>query len=620
MRERPLASDAGAGDLSSMPRQARRVRPNEHAATAVLLTAALLLLAPLSARAITPRNPALAEEARKAGVTALPAMPHFPALLAPSREAALRTTGHVDLLVLLIDYADRPSDAIRRPPSFFQSLAFSSTGKSMRTYYDENSYSALDLGGEVEGWLRSALSYRYFVNADLTPGTPDDYGFDTRPEAYNAATDPYPRNVWGIVMEAVTLADAAGVDFSQFDGDGDGVVDALCVVHASGGAEEVFEGAEDFIWSHKSNLADYLASVGEPAFATNDGVTIGDYFVGAESGRLGVYCHEFGHMFGLPDLYRTDQETREQSSIVGSFDLMDYGTWVDGNGLTPSHLGAWSKYELGWINPIAVSLEEGGTSEIENAQLFAAASAITTGAFYRILPNPNGPDWTPRRVGRGEYFLIENRVAGNADFDEFLPASGLAIWHVDEARPNNNSSNANEHLLTIVQADGEDWTAFRGGAAVGEPTDLWPDGRNDPNFTAASEPSSRLHSGAFSGAEIRNIRQLGEVIEADLSASAVRFGAPYAYPNPLKMEEGAEAEITFTYEPSARVDPGDAAPPVLVQIFDLSGTLVRTLRAESGPAIWDCRNDGGKMVASGAYFYRIQSDNETADGKVVILH
>ena len=76
----------------------------------------------------------------------------------------------------------------------------------------------------------------------------------------------------------------------------------------------------------------------------------------------------------------------------------------------------------------------------------------------------------------------------------------------------------------------------------------------------------------------------------------------------------------FTFEPNARTDPALGAPPVLVQIFDLSGALVRTVRAESGPALWDCRNDDGMLVASGAYFYRIESDRETADGKVVILH
>ena len=474
MRRRPLCASARA-----------RAWP--------ILAAALLLLAPLSARATTPRNPAVADEARKAGVS-LPAMPQFPALLAPSREAALPTTGQVDLLILLIDYDDRPHDPINKPPLFFERLAFSTTGKSMKTYYDENSYGALDLGGEVDGWFRSALTYHYFVNADLLPGTPDDHGFNTTSDAYNPATDPYPRNVWGIVMEAVMLADADGLDFSRFDGDSDGVVDALCVVHADGGAEEVFEGSEDFIWSHKSNLADYLASIGRQPLATNDGVTIGDYFMSAVSGRLGVYCHEFGHMFGLPDLYRTDPTTREQSSVVGSFDLMDYGAWVDNSGQTPSHLGAWCKYELGWIDPIAVSLEAGGTPEIENAQLFASVSPSPEGAFYRLLPNPGGVDWTPRRVGRGEYFLIENRVAGNDNFDEFLAASGLAIWHVDEARPNNNSADANEHLLTIVQADGEDWRAFTG-AARGEPTDLWPGGRIDPSFTsskrALDEPPQR---------------------------------------------------------------------------------------------------------------------------------
>lgn len=599
------------------------------------MAAAIVVLAALAghpgaSNAITPRDPDAAAEARKAGIAALPAPPDFPALVEQSGPPAggaakttaavpLRSRGHVDLAILLVDYADNVGDTFDRRPSFFTNLAFSETGKSMKTFYDENSYGQFDLGGEVVGWIRSPRSFRYFVNGDGVPGTADDYGFDTSPSAFNPATDPYPHNVWGIVMEAVNLADSL-IDFSRFDGDGDGIVDALCVVHAGPGAEEAFADLDDFIWSHKSNVSDYLATVSRGPLATRDGVTIGDYIMTPATGRLGVACHEFGHLFGLPDLYRTDAQTREQSSVVGAYDLMDFGPWLEA-GITPGHLGAWSKYTLGWIDPTPVSLEAGAVRTVAQAQLFASVAESPAGAFYRILANPGGADWSARRVGRGEYFLIENRVAGRDNFDRALSSSGLAIWHVDETRANNNSANANEHLLTIVQADGDDWTGFSGDPR-GEPGDLWPGARTDRNFTAETTPSARLHNGGFSGAEITSIEQFGAVIEADLAANAIRFGAPYAFPNPLKMSEaGAEQEIAFIFEPErAGTQERAAAPGMVVRVYDLSGALVRTLTSSASPAMWDCRNASGAMVASGAYFYVVESGGETADGKVVILH
>ncbi|MFN0150046.1 MAG: M6 family metalloprotease domain-containing protein [bacterium] len=593
---------------------------------AALVTGALALF-PSFAHAITPRNPDLAAEARKAGVRALPAPPDFPAIMKQSGETAsgaiaaavpLRALGHVDVAILLIDYDDNIGDTFDRRASFFSNLAFADAGKSMKTYYDENSYGQLELGGAVVGWLRSPRSFRYFVNGDRTAGTADDYGFDTSPAAFNPATDPYPHNVWGIVMEAVNLADSL-IDFSEFDGNGDGIVDALCVVHAGPGAEEAFAGLDDFIWSHKSNVTDYLASVSRGPLATRDGVTIGDYIMTPATGRLGVLCHEFGHLFGLPDLYRTDATTREQSSVVGGYDLMDFGPWLDG-GITPGHLGAWCKYTLGWIDPAPVSLEAGAVRAIAGASLFSTVAESPDGAFYRILSNPSGADWTARRVGRGEYFLLENRVAGRDNFDRFLFDSGLAIWHVDESRANNNSVNANEHLLTLVQADGDDWTGFAGDPR-GQAGDLWPGSRTDRNFTAETTPNTRLHNGGFSGAEITNIEQFGAVIEADLAANAIRFGASYAFPNPLKMSEDGAPEIAFVFEPQSALAQEQAlGGGLVVRIHDLSGALVRRLTSDASPAMWDCRNSGGEMVASGAYFYVVESGGEVADGKVVILH
>jgi hypothetical protein len=67
------------------------------------------------------------------------------------------------------------------------------------------------------------------------------------------------------------------------------------------------------------------------------------------------------------------------------------------------------------------------------------------------------------------------------------------------------------------------------------------------------------------------------------------------------------------------------AGPVSLRIYDVGGALVRTLvdtertSAGAGEATWDGRNDGGRPVASGVYFYRLSSPNLTATKKMVLL-
>ncbi len=588
----------------------------------VLLSILWWAAAASPAGAIMPLQPDRVEEAAAAAKSGAVVFPKFPALLAPAAPRAIPTTGTIEAAVLLIDFADETSVL---PPSSFDDLVFAGAGKSLRTYYRENSYGQLDVTGTVSPWVRSNLSFHdYYVNSDGVPGTADDYGFDVRRSAYVPGVTPYPRNVWGVVMEAVALADPF-VDFTRFDNDGDGVVDALFVVHGALGAEATAANP-DYIWSHKSSVAEYLESIGvNPRDVTGgsaDEVVIGNYIMLPENGRLGVFCHEFGHVLGLPDLYRTDRETGEQESVVGVFDLMDNGGWLEGgSGTTPGHLGAWCKYQLGWIDPIAVELGVGRTARRDDVRIFSAASLTGSQSFYRILANPAGPDWSNDRPGLGEYFLLEVRLAGEDNFDRYLHASGLAIWHVDEAKPDNDAGDANEHLVTLVQADGEDWTRMaRDG--LGEATDLWPGSLQVADFTDDTSPSSALHGGAFSGAEVREIRRYGEGIEADLE-DVIRVGEPYAYPNPLVMREGQD-EVAFVFRPSGSSSAAKAgaaaAVPIRVRVYDLLGNLVNTITSDESPLVWDCRNADGRMVASGIYLYVMEVPGATADGKIAIIH
>jgi len=139
-----------------------------------------------------------------------------------------------------------------------------------------------------------------------------------------------------MAREAVEKLDAAGFDFSQFDLNNDKIVDHLMVIHAGAGEEE--SASVNDIWSHCSGLPD--------GFVSADSVKVLGYTTEPETGKVGVFAHEFGHDLGLPDLY----DTNDGSPGAGGWSLMASGAW-NGSipGTSPAHLSAWEKALLGWV-------------------------------------------------------------------------------------------------------------------------------------------------------------------------------------------------------------------------------------------------------------------------------
>jgi immune inhibitor A len=152
-------------------------------------------------------------------------------------------------------------------------------------------------------------------------------------------------------------------DRYDYDGDGnfdepDGYIDTFQSVHAGEGNEAGGGVLGDYaIWSHSWYAYESLAGTVGPDFNKLGGLQIGDssYWVGKytiqpENGGVGVFAHEYGHDLGLPDLY----DTSGGENGTGFWTLMSSGSWIDTGedtiGNKPSHMGAWEKFQLGWLN------------------------------------------------------------------------------------------------------------------------------------------------------------------------------------------------------------------------------------------------------------------------------
>lgn len=170
-------------------------------------------------------------------------------------------------------------------------------------------------------------------------------------------------------------------DRYDFDGDGDfnepdGYIDHFQIVHA-GGDEATGDPQQgtDAIWSHRwyaqINPFGTIGPVGLAPFGgvnageggISSGVTIpsnptdvwvGDYTIQPENGGLGVFAHEYGHDLGLPDLYDTSGNTGGAENSTGFWTLYSSGSYgnrrgTHGIGDDPTDLGAWEKFQLGWL-------------------------------------------------------------------------------------------------------------------------------------------------------------------------------------------------------------------------------------------------------------------------------
>jgi immune inhibitor A len=213
-------------------------------------------------------------------------------------------------------------------------------------------------------------------------------------------------NTWFLIRDAMAFWVKAQLDagmtqqqvtdylktFDQWDrydynGNGDfnepdGYIDHFQIVHAGGdeAAGDPQQGS-DAIWSHRwyaqitpvgaggptvggsvvpfggVNAGVGGTSSGQAIPSNPTGVWVGDYTIQPENGGLGVFVHEYGHDLGLPDLYDTSGNTCGSAceNSTGFWTLMSSGANIgdggpDGIGDDPVDLGAWEKFQLGWLN------------------------------------------------------------------------------------------------------------------------------------------------------------------------------------------------------------------------------------------------------------------------------
>jgi len=251
----------------------------------------------------------------------------------------------------------------------------------LNIYYSQVSHGKISITGQVFGWFMAPHPMGYYGHDSAYPGEDD--------------------NVAQLPRDAVALL-PSGVDLSSFS--------YLVIVHSGKDqATDQYNVKSDEIWSScECSVFPNYRTV-QPVVVRAHIFT--EYAILSEFNGVGTFAHEWGHLFGLPDLY----DTTSGNSYVGFWSLMDSGNYCCFNSgqTTPSSIGGWAETLLGWLSP-----------SVAESNLILSAYALkpleTPQASAVLIP-----------VSFSRYYFVEYRE--NIGEDSSLQTSGILIYFVDES-------------------------------------------------------------------------------------------------------------------------------------------------------------------------------------------
>lgn len=416
------------------------------------------------------------------------------------------TIGRWNVPVLLVDFPDRRAT---HSAAGFQELLFDTTGSvatgSLAQYFAEVSGGLLQVRGQVFGWRTLPDTANFYAN-----------------DSYGLARTTYPQNDVGMLYAALRAYDAE-IDFTQYDRDGDGFVDAVLLLHAGVGAEAAAGDRTQF-WSITSGIAgnwgfidSYVTADPRPGFP-GQFMKVNQFSILAETSpilagqrsEIGVYCHEFGHNLGWPDLYDATVLGGGVNLGPGNWCLMSTGAFGGDNQspARPTHPSAWAKLDAGWVT--LENLDTDGDRTFPPIQ--------TSRRAYRLWFQ--GED-------SNEFFLLENRQ--RLGFDGGLPGTGLLVTRIrsDVIAQRRAANNINSGLtpgLRLEEADGR-YDLTRSGNR-GDARDPFPGATQNPRFADDTNPSTRTLGGRPLKTSLEALRTKGEDISAYVQLSPTGWSAP----------------------------------------------------------------------------------------------
>lgn len=303
----------------------------------------------------------------------------------------------------------------------FQSTDYSAYISSLQQYWADNSFGQYTPSFEVVGPVTLSHNQRYY-------GENDYYDDDLRADE--------------MVQEVCNLAENLA-DFTQYDQDGDGKLDAVVVIYAGQG-ENYGVSNFDAVWAYTANLEE-SDEIDSNVVLDDKTVTFFSAVPELQSANkrdgIGTLIHEFAHILGLPNLCSTDGGIQK---TLGDWDVMDHGSY-NNESRTPASLSAYERWYLGWVEPIL--LNEPMNVRLRDFNTTGDCAIITASG----QSNLSGISPDPR-----EFYILENRQ--QSGWDQYLPGHGLMLTKIDYVKnkwESDEVNNVERHMcVDLIEADG----------------------------------------------------------------------------------------------------------------------------------------------------------------------
>lgn len=333
-------------------------------------------------------------------------------LLSELYEGIMPSLGEVNVLVILIEFPDYLHNELNHSSEFVKEYLFgpaSAKHESISSFYLKSSFNKLNIKADVLGWYKTNFKSRYYTSNYL------DYSSDY------------------ILREALNYYERQGYDFSKYDANNDGYVDAVYAIYS-----KEFNERSDTWWAYQTFLTDELILDNK---IISNYMWASIYFIDVD-GSL-TFIHETGHLMGLDDYYDYNPGIGPDGGLGGA-DLMDD---------TQGDHGPISKILLGWVEPVIIETEQYFDISIDLQPFVESGQVIlVTSKFQSFYSN---------------YFLIDFYIPQSLNkTNSYFTENGIRIYYINAELGDGgqggiydtifeyDNSDTQYKFVTILEADG----------------------------------------------------------------------------------------------------------------------------------------------------------------------